>query len=985
MDAHSTILLLQELSGQRIVVDLKETQGPPYPDVHIPTDHVHYKYFPQEVVTDPLENFSVVETDPPSMQLRVTSGILQNFDEVLQVKDSITTPAFLKVTGLDSRSDVLCLRKDRVSDIVTAVIISGVAGSDTLPLLPFDCFPIAIVTVNSGDAQLDSNNIFMLRTLHRYSPSGKYRLPPVQTVEELAGVEAPVLGMDVLVVTEGCYYFWDGGVWRKAIGARFDNTVFTMDCSETITYLQLPWPIASKPEIVVFRDGLLLTPDLDYSVSLGLAPVIVFNYAVEKDQRITVIRNPFLGAAYDPASSDNAFDVWDIYVDGVSGRDYQSGTSYDDAFKTLQRAFDVIPTYSKDMYRIHARNLRLSDSFIDTGFNKRTYGVLKSRLAAVIVVDIESAQVDTTIPYVFYAVDTRTILISNQTLLYPVSFVRCSVSLIDSTLNEDMYFASSVVFATNTEFKKTVALFAGTTAYFNTVQAATCNVHSGGYLDGTVLTLGNILCASGGHYKLDLSYIAGANVTGGSLTFDNCQFMGTGGYSHCYILVSSCSNVGAATLSVTPHFILLGGAYIRAVNSTFRYLLGNGLTASHNCVVSIENCNICDVTGHGVSCTYSSTLKITGTSISYCSLSALYLNFGSMAAITYTTGAYNLRYGVEAYNFSYLEKENSTVTGNLGDMYYTNPGADTCAVSPTDRFPATLSEKLVAGSNVSLEVYEVVSNNQRMRVSLDYKSTSINPAAMVYTLGNSLSPGDVWSVLNKSPNPGIIAQVLAFNPYTSQETRMTSLTSANADLFTQMDKNYGTEFTGTDLRLKYRVGLGYPNDTPYWVYSDKDGAAALPTHSLTALDAFNIVYTMPTGTYIRVAFSFDSANTFRRWNPATESWQSLGGGTVLGQLYLADGINEVNLYSQAAWNALLVAANGNPIQVGILLGTPDQQITPSISSWQWTFTQSGYRYPVNSADLEIKIFSTRIEIKNIGTAVLQPPIHAVFLPLVHSM
>ncbi len=406
-DGHA-LILIDSLAGRKSIIDIRKTEVEDFPITR--TDKVLYK-LSGGTTDDVLDALTVTQLKYPTNKVQITSGRVQWYDWVFDIVGPIDSPPLVHF-GLvlnEYRWAMLCVFKNQLNQ--PEFRWNYGEPNQGYPLIPHKGVPIALVKQISGPrVEIQSEHIINLRSVKAmYAPAGYFSYPPVSIPEDLEKYTEVVDGSTAFVIEDGVWYFYRNGIWSKQGSLTFDNTFYSKDIMEETSRVDIPWKIKSSAELQVHRDGLTMDPSNDYSVFIGAAPYIMFNYLLYPHQRITMIRNPFFGI--DDINISTTFKTnLKIYVDGDIGHDAFAGDELH-PFKTLQAAFDTIPIQSNFIVEIFAKNLKYIDRQINNEYGRKSYGILKHKHMRRLNIYIDDGcEWGPDIEYMFVCVDSTFIL-----------------------------------------------------------------------------------------------------------------------------------------------------------------------------------------------------------------------------------------------------------------------------------------------------------------------------------------------------------------------------------------------------------------------------------------------------------------------------------------------------------------------------------------------------------------------------------------------
>lgn len=992
------LLLLEHLLGRRTVVDLKETDvDQDLSSKHTVTSRVHYDHDLAQTIDNVLDALTVVAYDPNCDKVLVTAGAVQWYDSIQHLPPAQESPPIQPYAGKDCDPSTVGLFRwallyitGTVSNSLSLAWVYGEPGGD-YPLIPATGIPLAFVRQRPGPVVvLASEDIVNYKSVHpSYCPASIYWLPPVLNKSELSKYQETREGTSCLVLDTGQHMFYRNGVWVAPKTTSYDNTFYTVDLETETNRIDLPWAIEALPELLVMKDGFVMTPQKDYELVSGPSAYLLFSFMLYPNQRISVIRNPFLGAAYSPESDLNTYKVFHIYVDGLAGQDVFSGSSMQ-PYKTLQAAFDAIPLASKHGYHIHAKNLQVNDAKVSNVFGQTAYGVLNNRAAKWIRIELDSSCIydSTRMDYAYVVADSGLILFDSSSVLYPIRLCNCVSSFLSTHIIQDSlldggssYWFESTVDSPATLTVSNSCAFLGFSCSFYSVQLATAS-----YVEIRQCSLYNLLGGYGGLVRIRTSTVFDSiTAIGLNAEFTACDLRVTGNFVNSYVTSTNCTFPGDSLHRGNPVFNLSFGSVGIISGSDFTGCRRPPISVKYASVVKVVGCRITDTLGDGIEVFGGSSVRTESCIISKSTSNGIRAEGSSYVEIVNTSGIGNTGFGVLCRKSSFVLRTASTLTGAMGDTYEEVTGGTTVASTGADLSPSVLDQKLEAGIGIAIKTKATLSpSDYKLVISLDtaaladpnhelWNLFTLRPKADIYHHNQRINAGETIEVPVHQPGTGFISSVCKkINNPTPRDKRVETIT-VNNNLFVQMDSVIGTIMDVGGTHLIYRPGLGYPPSSPYFIYSKTGSYASLQAYALSRLDGIVFDYATPTGTFLRAGFSVDGGRTWRRWGGA--SWDILPGASVLAQLQSADGVGSVQYYPPAAWEALRTLSL-QAIEVGFLFSTSSVSETPLLKSYTWKVVEEGFGHEVTK-QFDINYYPSMASFTNQGSGLDAPIVFTI--------
>lgn len=992
------LLLLEHLLGRKTVIDLKDTGvDQDLSNKHTVTSRVHYDHDLGQTIDNVLDALTVVAYTPNCDKVLVTAGAVQWFDSIQHLPAGQESPPLEPYAGKACDPSTVGLFRwallyvtGTVSNDLFLAWAYGDPGGD-YPEVPPTGIPLAFVRQRPGPVVVvGPEDVINYKSVHpSYCPSSIYWLPPVISRGDLLQYKEVREGTSCLVLDAGVHMFYRNGTWAAPNTSSYDNTFYTVDLETETTRVDLPWAVEALPEILVMKDGFVMTPQKDYNLVSGPSAYLLFSFNLYPNQRISVIRNPFLGAAYSPESDLNTYKVFHIYVDGLAGADVFAG-SLAQPYKTLQAAFDAIPLASKHGYHIHAKNLQLTDAKKSNIFGQTTYGVLTNRAAKWIRVELDSscAYDSTVLDYAFVVVQSGLILFDNTIVYFPIRLCNCVSSFLLTQLTKDSlldggssYWFDSKVLPSAVLTVSNSCAFLATFCSFYGVQLATA-----GYLELQQCAVNHMLGGYGGLARVkNTRVIDSITAIGLNIEFSACEVWALGNFVNSYVTATSCVYPGDALHRGNPVFNLTYGSVGVISGSDFTGCRQAPISAKYASVIKVVGCRILDTLGDGIEVFGGSSVRTESCIISTSTSNGIRAEGSSYVEIVNTSGVGNTGFGVLCRKSSFVLRTASTLTGAMGATYEEVTGGTTVAATGADLSPSVLDQKLQAGLGLSIKAQAGASpSDYKLVVSLDTTALAdpnhplwglltLRPKGDIYQHNQAIGVGETIEVPVTQPGIGFISSVCKKINNPTARTKRVDTTVANVNLFVQMDSVLGTTMDVDATHLVSRPGIGYPPGSPYFIYSKTGTYASLQAYALSRLDGISFDYQTPSSTTLRVGFSVDGGRTWRRWGGT--AWTILPGSSVLAQLQAADSANSVQAYPPSAWEALRTLSL-QAVDIGFLFATSDSSVTPSLRSFTWHVVEEGFSHDV-TRQFDISYYPSMASFTNQGGSLDAPVVFTI--------
>lgn len=998
MRPHDVILLLQDWTRRHFVVELTDTSDLRPGSLSTTTDLVHH-ISEMNVTTDVcLDSMTVAPHVPPGNTVVVGKGRVQWFKELIQFDSPMESPPLPAFSTLDcdpyiadtTRWSLLCIRVDNITGERVLFWVHAQPGMG-YPKVPYNGVPLALVKTSPGVVDIQREDILNWRSIRPgYAPSAMYWYEPVDKPEDLTKYADPPEGASCLVLDEGVNYYYKNGAWRRAGAPSFDNTAFYVDIDTATTRVDLPWPVTNATELTVFRDGMFMLLERDYYVYTGFTPYLIFTYNLIPGQRIVVIKNPFFAQAYSAQVSLAAGQVHDLYVDGINGSDVYDG-SLPNPFKTLQRAFDVIPTFSNHTYRVHATNLQRAD-MVSAPDNtvQRCYGYLIGKRATAIqlFIDDNYEWYEPQDEYVAYINSVNSVSFTASTVIsYHILLVNCNTAFLSTPINagingmprlvieggivamdqvqqnEDTFDVicrgSCIVKADRCTFLK-LAIQAGAYVIARWGSIARLSLASGGICDATSVSLTESVTAIESLLYLHSCTAPNTegNFSGGLLQVDNMTF----------------PRFWGPPATQKRFFYGHHGASFALTDVTITHTAFSSIYMTYNCTLSIIGGFVSNSSEYAVELDHSCVAVFRSTNFENNQKSAVYADYHCSVEFDNAGGTGNFRYGCECYNISRANFVNTWTWGALGQYYEVLPGADTVLADRVyDQIPGTLEQKIELGQGlthsiepsialsdfkykISINVDELVGTGGAYGSALLDLVPKLNvyhiPSTETYTPSIILPPPDPSATIvipinwtGTSYMSSVTRKI--FNPTTQVKAVNTNLSTKG--WFIQEDEWAGTTPVSDGITLvNFPLGVGYKVNAPHFFFTDYQEYGALRSYGIAQLQSFNVDADVPAGTRLQVGFSVHGSVRWLAWNSATLTWDELPGSSTLIQMQSAPDWFIVNAWPVAAWD-MLRQMNSNYITVCFLLSTTSTVLTPKVRSFTWSYIEDGFLEDITQA------------------------------------
>lgn len=1003
LSPNDVILLLEKWTRRFVAVDIRKTDiGDDMVKNRTSTDMVHH-VSEIEVTTDAcLDSMTVQAQTPPSNMVNVIPGKVQWFEQLIEITESMESPPVPPFTTTDCdplitdpiRWSLLCIKQDTQGNNVL-FWEHGTPGLG-FPEVPYLGVPLALIKTTLGAVTIEQEDILNWRSIRPgYAPGAKFQYPPVMTADELMQYDDPVEGAQCFVLSAGNYYYYKDGAWHTAGLPSFDNTAWYRDIEKATTRIDLPWPLKSHVEVLVFRDGQLMLLSRDYLTMVGPASYLQFKHLLLPGQRIVVLRNPFMSMAFSGSGSDAVgVEQIDIYVDGEIGNDTWEGSEVN-PFKTLQRAFDYIPLHSMRIYVIHAKNLKAADIITIPETGDTTYGYARGKQAVTIKLDIENSIESKSVTAVAVLYECSYIAFDATPVEYSIDLINClsgfSETPIQDIVNIHGGFTTMVRVVGN--------LTAGYLSFMDgaTARVADCAFHNlhishFAYVRAAQCTVFNLTMEQRGMmYALWCTFTDAVTVTDSVLQMANATIRAEGTFTHGFVSAVNCTNEGNGFTPVPPFFRGTHGSVFYLRNAHIDVVNDYGISLAHSSSLHMEEGYILHSKFDGVLVSFGSSAHLVGVRVANNERSGVRGDYNSTIEFEGCTGGDNKRWGCECYNLSRAYFQTLGIWGNLGGYYEQIPGADTVVSQlGVDMNPGALDTKIVVGKGLKCNVVPGTgAGDYKFRIDID-KSTIAGPGSSyiintnerqnVFTRYSPIIPASPdtdmpirWS------GQGYMSSVCQriYDPTTRSKLTTTNL--ANRGEFAEMDETIGTDFLSDRATLHYDPILGYPAPLKYyWFASRADGMGVVTIYGTQEVSRFKMVANAPTGTEIHVAFSTGGTDDWRVWNAAMMTWDLLPGGTTYMQMVNAPLHTTVLGWNPICWD-LLRFIPGQAICVCFLLVTTSSAVTPEVFSYTWEYVEDGFLKDITHM-FDRRYFNNRAIFSYTGSVQIDPPIVFSVIP-----
>lgn len=1005
LSPNDVILLLEKWTRRFVAVDIRKTDiGDDMEKCRTTTDRVHH-VSEINVTTDVcMDSMTVQAQSPNSNRVNVIPGKVQWFEKIIEITENMESPILPPFTTSDCdplitdpiRWSLLCIKKDSSENDVL-FWEHGTPGLG-FPEVPNLGVPLALVKTTIGNVVIEQDDIINWRSIRPgYAPGAKFQYPPVMESFDLTKYDDPVEGAQCFVLSEGNYYYYKDGEWHTAGLPSFDNTAWYRDITEATTRIDLPWPLKSRVEVLVFRDGQLMLLGKDYRVMVGPAPYLQFNHLLLPGQRIVVLRNPFMAEAFSGSGSDSVgIEQIDIYVDGQIGNDAWEGTEAN-PFKTLQRAFDYIPLHSMKIYIIHAKNLKKADILTVPETGDKTYGYARGKRAVTIKLDIADSIESDDVSAVAILYECGYIAFDASPVKFSIDLVECLSGFSDTPIQDTLTihggFTTMVRVVGNAFGNGNTMFMDGAAArvaectfhylnvsQFSVVRAAQCDIY-------------NLIMDQSGMLQSVYSRLNDTVTVNDSLIhMIDTSIRAEGTFTKGYVRAVNCNNDGSAFTPVPLFFNGTHGSVFYLDNVKIDRVNNHCILLAHGSSLHMDGGYARHSVSDGVLVSFGSSAHFVGVDISYHEKSGVRGDYNSTIQFESCTGVDNKRWGCECYNLSRAGFQTLGIWGNLGGYYEQIPGSDTVVSKlGLDLSPGALDDKIVLGKGLKSSI-------QQGSAPSDYKyHINIDPAMIAgpgssyvintnarqnvivrYSAINTVSPDTDMAVC--WPGQGYISSVCQriYDPTNRNKLMLTN--ASNRTEFVEMDETIGTDFLTSKVMLHRDPSLGFPVNKPYYFLSNPDGMGVVTIYGTQTVNKFTLNANAPAGTEIRVAFSTVGAGLWRTWNASSMSWELLPGESTLIQMQNAPLHTTVALWNPMCWDALRLIG-GQALCVCFLLSTTSSGVSPEIYSYSWDYVEDGFLLDITHA-FKRRYFNNRAIFTYDGSlgAQVDPPIVFSVMP-----
>lgn len=972
MRPNDVILLLEKWTRRMFVVDIRETDmAAEFMTQHTTTDKVHHISEINCTTDACLDSMTVSANTPMDDKVIVSNGKVQWYGTIIQFDEIVESPRLPAYSTADCdpsiaepiRWSLLCIKKNNLGN--HELFWAHANPGSGYPEIPHDGVPLALVKIPPGVVRIAQENIVNWRSIRPgYAPGARWQFPPVYNASELDDYKDVPEGAQCFVITTGTYYYYHNGAWRTVGTPTFDNTAYAVDIEAWTPRVDLPWPVKTAVELVVFRDGQLMLLNRDYRVMVGQSPYLMFTYNLAPGQRVVVMRNPFLAQAYSPETSLNAIQVHEIWVDGEIGSDAFEG-SEQNPFKTLQRAFDSIPIFSNHVYRVRARNLKLADA-VTAGWGDRCFGWMngKKMLALEILIENnfewDNAQMNAV--YSLQSVDT--VIYSGQDIPYQFILMNCTSEFDNCDLVDQVEIIGGI-----STMRKV--------RYTNPSVGAPFTILNGAIVRGSECSFTRLEVNAGSYFYLDQSNIdylsstyngivvmnrgsirTQARFSGSTLDIDNVSISGSGYFSNSYVSVV---NITQARGSNHQPFFNCHAESVLVMNKVaLDSVQGSAITLHQGSLLWMVDSSIYRSVRNGIEMSFNCTAYLYNVDLSANTLSGIHADQACSIEMINCYGSLNYRYGVECYNLSRASRVDTRTTGLFGTYYELIPGADTVLVERgTDELPGTLEEKLEMGPGLKRAIvptttlgsyrYHIEVDSETLvgsLINLDDKmqvyqrNTPIpeppDPLAMTDIPINWTGQGYMSSVIRRIFDPSVRNKVVLSNEDYVDEF--------NQEYDSRLVMGQGTLFTLTGVTLGLNRYNEYPTGRAYFFHSKAQYASSVQVFGISNIANFQVDADVPTGTSLQIAFSVNGGVGWREWDDTDLVWKLLPGESTLLQMSNAPQHTALGSWSGICWDELRrLAQNASSyITVCFNLKTNSTVISPEVHGYTWTFTEDGF-------------------------------------------
>lgn len=1006
LSPNDVILLLEKWTRRFFAVDIRSTDiKDDFKTDITTTDKVHH-ISEMDVTTDAcLDSMTVQAQTPAANTVTVIPGRVQWFEQLIEITEAMESPALPPFTTQDCdplitdpiRWSLLCIKQDTQGNNV----LFWEHGSPGMgyPEVPYLAVPLALVKTTIGLVQIEQSDILNWRSIRPgYAPGAKFQYPPVNEPGDLYDYVDPIEGAQCFVLSAGNYYYYKDGDWHTSGMPSFDNTAWYTDIHAATTRIDLPWPLKSRVEVLVFRDGQLMLLDRDYRVLVGPASFLQFNHLLVPGQRIVVLRNPFMAEAFSGSGSQTVgVEAIDIYVDGEIGNDAWEGTLAN-PFKTLQRGFDIIPLYSMRVYTIHAKNLKLADRLTVPGTSNQVFGYARGKRLIALILDIDdSYEWDTGMTTVASLYECNYVTFNSDPIKYRLDLIECMAAFTSTELQNSINIwggYTNMVDVIDTGAADNRLLFHAS-AVGNIFSSTFHNIEVShvSFVDMTNCKVYNLRGEDyGAVYMLNGAIYTSVTMNNSALRMAGTLIRAEGLFYHSYVYAASCKNMGDSFTPVPTFFNGTQGTCFDLVDTQVAFIYGEGIRVSHSSSLHMSGGSVDRASLNGILVAYSSSADLNNARIAYNGKSGVRGDYGSFISFTGCTGSSNSRWGCECYNISRAGFTSLTVQGTLGVYYEQIPGADTVVSKlGVDMAPGALDDKIVVGKGLKTSVRSsLVAGDYKFHIEID-PSTIAGPGSGYVINTNArqnvlirYSPVDTTDpdtdMTVRWTGQGYMSSVCRRIYDPTVRTKLVQTNLAMRPEFVELDESIGTDFLSGMVTLHKDPILGYPVNSPYYFHTNPDGMGVITTYGTQEVTGFEINASTPSNTSIRVAFSLSGAMAWRTWNPSMMTWDLLPGSSTLQQMQSAPLYNVIAGWNPACWD-LLRLLGGPAISVCFLLVSTDMNVTPEVYSFKWSYVEDGFLEDITHA-FRRRYFNNRAIFTYDGSlgAQIDPPIVFSVMP-----
>ena len=1017
MRPNDVILLLEKWTRRAFIVDIRETDMvAEFLTQHTTTDKVHHVSEIRCTTDACLDSMTVKARDPADDKVTVLEGKVQWFGTIIQFDTPVESPVLPAYSTADCdpsivepiRWSLLCVKKNILGN--HELFWAHAHPSAGYPEIPHDGVPLALVKMGPGVVRIEQENIVNWRSIRPgYAPGAKWQYPPVYSADELDKYEDVPEGAQCFVISTGTYYYYHNGAWRAVGTPTFDNTAYYTDIEAWTPRVDLPWPVKTPVELVVFRDGQLMLLNKDYRVMVGQAAYLMFTYNLAPGQRIVVMRNPFLAQAYSPETSLNAVQVHEIWVDGELGSDAFEGSEIN-PFKTLQRAFDSIPVFSNHIYRVYAKNLKLDDR-VTSNWGDTCFGWMNGKQMVALEILVENNfEWDNSIMNAVYSLRrVSTVVYSGRDLRHQIILIDCVSEFTDCDLADQVELIGGTstldhIRYTNESVGAPFTIINGAIVRGNRCSFSLLEVNSGSYLFLERSDIATVYSSYGGILIMHMGSITEtARFSGSYLDLDNVSLTGTGYFMNSYVSVANITQARGS--NHVPFFNCHGENILIITKVNLDSVQGSAITLHQGSMLWMTDSSIYRSQRHGIEMSFNCTAYLYNVDLSGNTLSGIYADQACSIEMIKCKGSLNYRYGVECYNLSRAFRSSDTVTtGLFGPYYELIPGADTVLTERgTDTMPGTLEEKLVMGNGLKRAIVQSgTTGSYRYHIEVDANTLlsssliNLDDKMQVYQRNTAVpEPPDPQSMTDMPitwTGQGYMSSVIRriFDP-----TVRTKIMLSNEDYFDEYHQEYdskqvaglGTLFTLTGVTLGLNIYNEYPTNRAYFFHSKVQYPSALQVFGISNISSFELDADVPTGTNLQVAFSVNGSSAWRKWNDTTLMWELLPGESTMLQMSNAPQHTELSTWSNACWDELRILAqtNSSYITVCFNLKTSSTILSPEVHGYTWTFTEDGFWEDVSEYFSKRYYNSRAIFTYKGGLGEISPPVVFSVVPTNHRI